>query len=113
MNLDIESLNSSLMFTYESQNVEGNYPTNVQGSLEWDDGNLILNAKYANGWGLPFVISSVMVFKEDQLIHFDDYTNGCRSPGINMLPGDYEELFRLKVKGKPLKNIRLIIWARQ
>lgn len=112
INLDIDHMESELTFPYFSKNVEGLYLTDVKGVVKPVGEKLLLTAEYKEGWGLPFVVYAVMIFRGNELLAFEDFTNGCRSPGISMFPGDHEELIRIKVGGEPTKDLKVIVWAR-
>lgn len=61
--------------------------------------------------GNPVNIYAIMVLAEGQVLRYEDYTSGCRNPGISFFPSQKVHLFDLK--NRPRDQMQIIIWARR
>ncbi|MEO0336564.1 MAG: hypothetical protein AAF202_09220 [Pseudomonadota bacterium] len=62
--------------------------------------------------GSPQNVYAVMILGENgQPLLFEDFTGGCKSPGISFFPGQKLNLIRLKSEHLPSEKIHVLLWS--
>lgn len=107
----------TITYPLKSMNAHGLFETRAQLEMMVQAENWILDFKVLfdpkfGGVSLPYNVYALLVIQGGQVISWQDFTGGCRGPGIGFFPGQVVQLPKVKLIKSNSNVIQVMLWGR-
>lgn len=115
--MQVRSLDKPFNFSYQLKSLEGKdvfqTPMRLDGSYDETTKQLNMKLKFdSDGVSLPYDLYAVMVFQDDSLVAYWDFTEGCKGPGLGFFPQQTFKFPAVKLHGTGTHPLRVLVWGR-